>query len=130
MIGNFECQCEKGYSLQGDNSSCTDIDECDLSNGNCEQICANNQGSFSCACKDGFVLDEKGFVCEDIIECDIDNGGCQQLCHNLEGSFACGCRNGYILKENDMTCESKLFISLLPLTPMSLCISLFVFLPV
>lgn len=35
---------------------CSDINECERNNGNCEQICINSQGSYRCACETGFDL--------------------------------------------------------------------------
>lgn len=34
----------------------TDIDECNVRNGNCQAICINTAGSFTCGCKPGFIL--------------------------------------------------------------------------
>ncbi len=33
-----------------------DIDECQKSNGGCDQICLNRPGGFNCSCKDGYDL--------------------------------------------------------------------------
>ena len=32
------------------NCDCTDIDECDMMNGNCSDSCTNTVGSFTCSC--------------------------------------------------------------------------------
>ena len=40
-----------------------DINECNTTNGGCEQICTNAIGSFSCNCTVGYQLDENGFNC-------------------------------------------------------------------
>ena len=42
-------------------SLCPDINECNTTNGGCEQICANAIGSFACNCTRGYQLDENGF---------------------------------------------------------------------
>lgn len=34
-----------------------DIDECDIDNGGCEQICTNTNGSYQCFCLLGFTGD-------------------------------------------------------------------------
>ena len=39
-----------------------DIDECEINNGGCDQICTNTGGSHYCLCEDGFVL-TGGTVC-------------------------------------------------------------------
>ena len=44
-------------------SYCVDINECDTSNGGCEQRCSNTVGSFYCSCDIGYQLDNNGFNC-------------------------------------------------------------------
>ena len=34
----------------------TDVNECNLLNGNCSQLCNNTDDSYSCDCEDGFTL--------------------------------------------------------------------------
>ena len=34
----------------------TDIDECNVRNGDCQAICINTAGSVTCGCKPGFIL--------------------------------------------------------------------------
>ena len=41
----------------------TDINECQTSNGDCEQICTNTVGSFECSCITGFSLSSGGVNC-------------------------------------------------------------------
>ena len=41
----------------------TDINECEWDNGDCDQICNNEQGSYSCACWSGYTLDYNGKTC-------------------------------------------------------------------
>ena len=44
--------------------SCSiDINECETSNGGCEQMCSNTIGSFACSCDVGYQLDRNGFNC-------------------------------------------------------------------
>ena len=40
-----------------------DLDECQLLNNDCEQICADTMGSFYCTCKDGFILNPDQSTC-------------------------------------------------------------------
>ena len=40
-----------------------DINECQTSNGGCEQVCANTVGSFECSCNQGFSLSSDGANC-------------------------------------------------------------------
>ncbi len=41
----------------------TDIDECKILNGGCEQVCANRNGSYECSCYEGFNLDAPSSSC-------------------------------------------------------------------
>lgn len=41
----------------------TDIDECELDNGNCTEVCNNTLGSFVCECRAGFTLQPDGLTC-------------------------------------------------------------------
>ncbi|GFT41556.1 putative vitellogenin receptor, partial [Nephila pilipes] len=50
-----ECYCDDGYSLDSDNKTCSDINEC-LIEGFCSQQCTNLVGSYKCSCLEGFVL--------------------------------------------------------------------------
>lgn len=38
-----------------------DINECDMANGGCEDICTNTNGSFYCSCSSGFELKNNVF---------------------------------------------------------------------
>ena len=40
-----------------------DVNECTDNNGDCEQICVNNEGSYSCSCKNGYSLNSNGRNC-------------------------------------------------------------------
>ena len=40
--------------------------ECDIDNGDCEQICVDNFSSYTCACEDGYALDLDGYTCRGI----------------------------------------------------------------
>ena len=72
---SFHCECNAGYHLVADNTSCTgkrctvtmywslsyalcivDADECTEGNP-CHQLCNNTEGSFFCDCVEGFKLD-------------------------------------------------------------------------
>ena len=55
-----------------------DVDECDMDNGGCDQVCENTEGSFLCSCHAGHVL-AANHTCVDEDECAEDNGGCQQV---------------------------------------------------
>ena len=44
-------------------SSITDINECDLENDGCQQICINTNGSYNCSCNPGYTLNTDGQFC-------------------------------------------------------------------
>ena len=41
----------------------SDIDECKVDNGNCQEVCNNTLGSFICECGAGFTLQPDGLTC-------------------------------------------------------------------
>ena len=45
----------------------TDVNECDINNGGCEQICNNTIGSFNCSCEMGYELDSSGLNCSGML---------------------------------------------------------------
>ena len=49
------CDCGDGYTLNGTNNLCEDINECTGTN-SCEHNCTNSVGSYSCSCNSGFTL--------------------------------------------------------------------------
>ena len=76
---------------------CVDVDECQLNQGNCAQVCTNLDGGYQCSCNDGFTLNADGLTCDDVDECAVDNGGCDvnAQCQNTAGSRECRCNDGY-----------------------------------
>jgi len=56
------CSCHDGYTLDKDNKTCIDIDEC-LIPGTCSQRCDNVRGGYKCSCLEGYTLDPKGRYC-------------------------------------------------------------------
>ena len=45
----------------------TDVDECTVNNGNCDQDCHNTYGSYYCTCGSGWRLDPDGHTCNGYI---------------------------------------------------------------
>ncbi len=82
----------------------TDVNECLLDNGGCEDFCINNDGNFTCSCEIGYSLDINMLNCSDINECLINNGGCEHTCTNNDGSFWCSCDSGFLLDPNSLNC--------------------------
>ena len=62
-----------------------DVDECVNDNGNCSQICVNDQPGYHCECVPRDVLHPDGFTC-------IPNANCT----SEDGNFACQCLPGYV----------------------------------
>ena len=59
MVGAFYL----ASAVFSDKCSHSDVNECDSSNGGCEQICTNSVGSFECSCDAGFTLDSDNRNC-------------------------------------------------------------------
>lgn len=41
----------------------TDVNECMINNGGCEQLCVNTRGSYYCDCHEGFIMDNATNKC-------------------------------------------------------------------
>ena len=83
--GSFRCDCNQGFELSSDKSSCqglyscynhvfealitfflsytSDVNECSTNQHDCEHLCENSVGSFNCTCQLGFLLDSDGRRC-------------------------------------------------------------------
>ncbi|XP_053955379.1 fibrillin-2 isoform X3 [Anastrepha ludens] len=89
----LKCSCFEGFSLDpNDYASCHDINECQMNNGGCEQICNNLPGSYQCACEQGLQIDTlTGNTCIDINECAQPEvvAQCAGGCENTPGSYHC-----------------------------------------
>ena len=84
---------------------CTDIDECDPTNGkifgtrfcNKNTICTNTIGNFTCTCNPGYENFTSWLGCVDIDECAKGMSNCHLTtadCWNTPGSFVCTCQQG------------------------------------
>ena len=73
LVGTYECHCDVGYEMHGQNKTCVDIDECaddPCINGEC----VNESPGYSCACHPGYH--EVNKVCVDANECESDTHPC------------------------------------------------------
>ena len=50
-------------------STPTDINECSIGNGGCQQTCVNTPGSYHCGCRSGYKLTNDNTTCEGSILC-------------------------------------------------------------
>ncbi len=50
-----DTQCLPGLQLAPDLKSCIDIDECQMDEYKCEQLCVNRYGGYECRCVDGYL---------------------------------------------------------------------------
>jgi hypothetical protein len=86
----------------------TDIDECELIAGLCENgRCVNTHGSFRCECPPGYPYESTLHKCQDFDECAEWQSPCagNARCENTPGSFECKCPSGYKLAANKRICE-------------------------
>ena len=58
-----ECACSDGYTLNADGTSCDDVDECLVNNGDCVGTCMNAEGTYACGCTAGYTLASDGRGC-------------------------------------------------------------------
>lgn len=59
-LNSFSCLCSAGFT----STHCeTDVNECDIYNGGCQEVCTNTEGSFTCDCQDGHQLRADGYTC-------------------------------------------------------------------
>eukprot|EP00736_Rhodelphis_marinus_P002214 Rmarinus@m.23570 len=105
-LGSFSCVCAPGYSeiIVDGESTCIDINECELSENGCPAYteCSNTVGSFSCACFEGYDYSSSSGAmsnsCVDVNECSyvLDDCHVNADCLNTNGSFVCQCAAGYV----------------------------------
>ncbi|XP_052253079.1 fibrillin-1-like [Dreissena polymorpha] len=91
-----KCFCKAGYKLNGNNTSCEDINECDTIKP-CSQKCNNSDGSYQCSCYDGYTLGVDKTTCE---VCQFPNYGaqCSKICQCGAGSDSCDPVHGCVCK--------------------------------
>lgn len=91
-IGSYRCECNPGFTLHSDGSTCIEDepDRCESYNP-CQQRCVEDENGISCACNQGYALQADGINCQDIDECASGSANCPQGqgCYNQEGSYRC-----------------------------------------
>jgi len=93
---------EGPMTLTEDMHTC-DVNECNINNGGCSDICVNEIGSYTCGClEDEHVIADDGKTCVPD-GCLIDNGGCEQHCVNKLTGYTCHCDDGFKLS-NGKSC--------------------------
>ncbi|XP_049591635.1 oncoprotein-induced transcript 3 protein [Syngnathus scovelli] len=100
-----ECRCAPGTVLGPDGQTCLDVNECEIANGGCAEVCVNTKGSRRCECHSGRVLDEVGLNCREMAGCHVNNGGCSHGCSSLKDSYRCHCPRGLQLSHDARTCQ-------------------------
>ena len=96
--GSFHCDCNEGYKLDSNGSSCVDINECHESNGGCELGCRNIIGSYECYCYHGYER-KNGTHCDTELQCIV--------VHNIDSKeYRFSCAGNYNLTITNFTCES------------------------
>lgn len=92
QYGGYQCFCPLDEcNIQPVNGTeCQDVNECQIDNGGCSDICNNSAGSFVCACRSGLQLSNDGRTCEDVNECTNGNPCAQgSRCINAWATFYC-----------------------------------------
>ncbi|XP_078582062.1 uncharacterized protein LOC144865317 isoform X1 [Branchiostoma floridae x Branchiostoma japonicum] len=96
--GGYSCECDAGFTLQADGTTCQDDDECTTvcKNGDCTNV----PGSFNCSCNSGYQYNPTTQNCEDVNECEEQATDCgeNQKCENLVGNYTCKCLPGFYRK--------------------------------
>ncbi|XP_053387432.1 mucin-like protein isoform X2 [Mercenaria mercenaria] len=66
MLGDYTCDCDKGFIFNETNKSCEDFDECYYNYTVCgnREICINTVGAFKCICAPGYFRASKNEPCK------------------------------------------------------------------
>ena len=93
-LGTFHCDCNPGYSLDEDMSTCSG-----------EYIMYRHMlGQWQCQYNNHIIIILYTRI--DIDECSMNVDECNQYCNNTVGSYTCNCTDGYIL-DNEFHCSGK-----------------------
>ena len=96
------CTCLPGYaSIYNNNSFCYAITTCAVSNGGCQDICADTIDGVVCSCFKGYSLSNDLRSCSPVNGCLTNNGGCDQSCtYSSPGVVNCTCSAGFTAYES------------------------------
>ncbi|CAN8006556.1 unnamed protein product, partial [Ixodes hexagonus] len=95
--------------ILSNSTPCSDVDECEVNNGGCEERCINTFGSFRCQCTStDTTLAADGKRCEYTRvkqqtenPCDVGSGGCNHKCSWNGIKVTCSCFEGYKLDRHN-----------------------------
>ncbi|KAI4874235.1 hypothetical protein NFI96_020690 [Prochilodus magdalenae] len=95
----YTCHCDPGYKLNGLQTTCIDVNECEDDPCEGKGHCVNTYGSYTCQCFSGYslLMTQNKKTCQDINECAIPNKCPNGLCINTDGSFRCECKSGFTM---------------------------------
>ncbi|KAG9350651.1 hypothetical protein JZ751_024540 [Albula glossodonta] len=102
--GSFNCECQKGFSLDSTGLECEDVDECG-GNHRCQHGCQNMLGGFRCGCPQGYVQHYQWNQCVDENECSGSQVCGSASCYNTLGSFKCVCPSGFDFEQSVGGCQ-------------------------
>ncbi|GFS62021.1 hypothetical protein NPIL_331341, partial [Nephila pilipes] len=92
----------------------TQLNQCQVNNGGCDQLCDLEGGIAKCKCKEGFLLQSDGKKCKEVERldetslnlesCNRQNGKCSHKCFQEPNGVRCACRGGYKLLPDNKGC--------------------------
>jgi len=106
--GAYECGCKLGFTLAGDDHTCTEIEANPCDGNECSDHCAVDDSNESyCLCdEDRELMPGSSTTCIDKIHVDpCMDMGCSDICEVVNTVPVCGCVSGYTLSADGRNCE-------------------------